>query len=90
MPIDRNVSRDGMRRAGHDEVIHRNVEKVRPEDVHGRDPKRHGYGDHDPPPVRPQILHQPPRELRVVELSEFFFFAEIAHSRSSSSSSNCF
>ncbi len=41
------------------------------------------------PLVRPQILDQPPHQLRVVGFSEFFFFLGVAHSRSSSSSSNC-
>ena len=36
-----------------------------------------------------RYFSRPPRKLRVVDFSEFFFFAEVAHSRSSSSSSNC-
>ena len=42
------------------------------------------------PAVRAQVLQQAPREARVVKFSEFLFFAEIAHSRASSSSSSCF
>ena len=42
------------------------------------------------PLVWAQILHQTAHQPCVVSFTEFLFFVNIAHARSSSSSSNCF
>ena len=49
-----------------------------------------GHRQHNAPLVRPQIVQQPPQQLRVVGFSELLLLRNVAHSRSSSSSSNCF
>ncbi len=66
-----------------------------PEEPGRRELERSDDGDerhrqHHAPLVRPQILQQPPHQPRVVSFAELLFFVNIAHARSSSSSSNCF
>ena len=41
------------------------------------------------PAIRAQVLQQAPQQVRVVGFSERFFFVNVAHACSSSSSSNC-
>ena len=77
-------------KSGNDVPVDADVEEVGPDKLHGRDAKVMDTAQPHPQAVRTQILQQPPREMRVVDLAKLLFFAEIAHSRASSSSSNCF
>src|SRR5437016_353424 len=60
-----------------------------------RELKRGDDGDHDEseghaPFVRLHVLQKPAHQARIVRFAEGLFFVQVAHARSSSSSSNCF
>ena len=58
-----------MPNAGIDIVVDRDMKQVGSHDAHAGNGERHRQSDHDLPAVRPHILHQPPRDLRVVDLA---------------------
>ena len=82
--------RDEAARSGHDVLVNSVAEQVGSDDLE----RTYQDGQHkrqdDAPTVRPQIGQQSPCQPRIVGLAQCFFFAKIAHSRSNSSSSNCF
>ena len=51
-----------------DVPVDAHVEQIRSHQLHGRHAQSHRDRGSNPPAVRPQILQQPPRELRVVDL----------------------
>ena len=67
----RRAYRDRVGGRGNDVVVHGDVPKrYGPTMSSGATPAS-GHGQHDHPAVRPQIAHQPPREVRVVGFPSF-------------------
>jgi len=54
------------------------------------DDGHHDQSERHVPFVRLHVLQKPPHQARIVRFAEGFFFVQVAHARSSSSSSNCF
>src|SRR5882724_11323957 len=50
----------------------------------------HDEAEDHAPFVRLHVLQEPPHQARIVRFAEGLFFVQVAHARSSSSSSNCF
>ncbi len=54
------------------------------------DDGHHDEGERHVPFVRPHVSQKPAHQARIVRFAEDLFFVQVAHARSSSSSSNCF
>ena len=80
---------DGVMHSGNEIFVDRDLEQFGRREFERRDDGYEREGQNNTPAIRAHILQQAPQQVRVVGFAERFFFVNVAHARSSSSSSNC-